>query len=110
GNEDGCTTVALTPCRPRRLAPRGDVAAEYYPMRTRTLAAGRHDAPTVGRFRTKGAAEPHITVDENDTDTRRVYERHGVTNSQRGTVERMLCYPQEFCGPSSGQHATGTLR
>jgi len=79
-------------------------------MRTRTRAAGRHDAPTVGRFRTKGAAEAHITVDENDTDTRRFYERHGFTNSHPGTVERMLCYPQEFCGTSSGQHATGTLR
>ena len=47
---------------------------------------------------------------ENDTDIRRFYERHGFTNSHPGTVERMLCYPQEFCGTSSGQHATGTLR
>lgn len=40
----------------------------------------------------RGAPEIHINVDEEDTDARRFYERHGFVNIEPGTTFRMLCY------------------
>lgn len=50
----------------------------------------------VAGVRERGGAEIHINVDEDDTDTRRFYERHGFTNLQPGTDYRMLCYLREL--------------
>lgn len=47
-------------------------------------------------LRSRGCGEVHINVDEQDIDTRRFYERHGFSNLQDGTDERMLCYVQEL--------------
>ncbi|WP_418061011.1 GNAT family N-acetyltransferase [Pimelobacter simplex] len=44
----------------------------------------------------RGAIEMQINVDEVDVDTRRFYERHGFTNVEPGTDERMLCYLREL--------------
>lgn len=44
----------------------------------------------------RGAIEVHINVDEPDVDTRRFYERHGFTNVEASTGERMLCYLREL--------------
>ncbi|UFU02751.1 GNAT family N-acetyltransferase [Ruania suaedae] len=46
----------------------------------------------VAQVRERGAGEIHIGVDEIDTDTRRFYERHGFTNLEVGTDDRMLLY------------------
>lgn len=40
--------------------------------------------------------EIQINVDEPDLATRRFYERHGFTNVQPGTSDRMLCYLREL--------------
>lgn len=50
----------------------------------------------VERVHAKGAGEVHINVDEVDADTRSFYERHGFSNVQPGTDERMLCYLREL--------------
>lgn len=42
--------------------------------------------------------EIHINVDEVDRDTRRFYERHGFSNTEPGTDDRMLCYVLELTG------------
>ena len=42
--------------------------------------------------RERGAGEMHINVDEEDTDTRRFYERHGFLNILPGSDYRMLFY------------------
>jgi GNAT superfamily N-acetyltransferase len=42
--------------------------------------------------RAQGSPEMHINVDEEDTDTRRFYERHGFRNVEEGSELRMLCY------------------
>jgi hypothetical protein len=38
----------------------------------------------------------HINVDEEDTDTRRFYERHGFRNMLPGSDYRMLFYEREL--------------
>ena len=40
--------------------------------------------------------EVHINVDEMDRDARRFYERHGFTNQDPASDERMLLYVQEL--------------
>lgn len=50
----------------------------------------------VAQVRARSGGEIHINVDESDTDTRRFYERHGFTNREPGTDERMLFYLQEL--------------
>ena len=47
-------------------------------------------------IRHRGAQEVHINVDEDDVDTRRFYERHGLTNRPEGSEYRMLCYLREL--------------
>lgn len=42
--------------------------------------------------RDRGAEEMHIGVDEVDADARRFYERHGFSNLEPGTSDRMLFY------------------
>ncbi|GAA1786630.1 GNAT family N-acetyltransferase [Agromyces lapidis] len=44
----------------------------------------------------RGGGEMHINVDEDDTDARRFYERHGFVNIEPGTDSRMLCYIREL--------------
>ncbi len=46
--------------------------------------------------RGRSAGELHINVDEDDTDTRRFYERHGFLNILPGTDYRMLFYEIEL--------------
>jgi GNAT superfamily N-acetyltransferase len=46
--------------------------------------------------RDRSAGELHINVDEDDTDTRRFYERHGFLNILPGTDYRMLFYEIEL--------------
>ncbi|MGL4173984.1 MAG: GNAT family N-acetyltransferase [Actinomycetota bacterium] len=48
--------------------------------------------------RERGAGEMHINVDEDDTDTRRFYERQGFVNTLPGSDYRMLFYQQELSG------------
>lgn len=43
-----------------------------------------------------GGGEIQINVDEDDRDARRFYERHGFTNLESGSTERMLCYLREL--------------
>ncbi len=43
-------------------------------------------------LRARAAGELHINVDEVDADTRRFYERHGMTNVEREEDGRMLLY------------------
>lgn len=43
-----------------------------------------------------GASEVHIGVDEGDVDARRFYERHGFSNLEPDTGERMLLYLRSF--------------
>jgi len=50
----------------------------------------------IRQVRNRGVEEMHINVDEVDADARRFYERHGFTNLETGTDDRMLCYIQEF--------------
>lgn len=49
----------------------------------------------LARLRGLQVAEVHVGVDEPDTDARRFYERHGFSNVQPGTEERMLLYLRE---------------
>lgn len=42
--------------------------------------------------RERGSEDMHIAVDEVDVDTRRFYERHGFSNVEEGTEDRMLFY------------------
>lgn len=44
----------------------------------------------------RGSLELHINVDEDDTGTRRFYERHGFANREPGSEWRMLLYCQEL--------------
>lgn len=44
----------------------------------------------------RGSLELHINVDEDDTATRRFYERHGFANNFPGSDWRMLLYYQEL--------------
>jgi len=46
--------------------------------------------------RSRSGGELHINVDEDDTDTRRFYERHGFLNILPGTDYRMLFYEIEL--------------
>ena len=46
--------------------------------------------------RERNAGEMHINVDEEDTDTRRFYERHGFRNVLPGSDYRMLFYEIEL--------------
>lgn len=46
--------------------------------------------------RSRNGGELHINVDEDDTDTRRFYERHGFRNILPGTDYRMLFYEIEL--------------
>lgn len=46
--------------------------------------------------REREAGERHIAVDEVDTDSRRLYERHGFLNVLPGTDYRMLFYEREL--------------
>jgi GNAT superfamily N-acetyltransferase len=46
--------------------------------------------------RGRSAGELHINVDEDDTDTRRFYERHGFRNILPGSDYRMLFYEIEL--------------
>jgi GNAT superfamily N-acetyltransferase len=50
----------------------------------------------IAELRVRDGEEMHINVDEVDTDTRRFYERHGFTNTEPGTADRMLLYVREF--------------
>jgi GNAT superfamily N-acetyltransferase len=53
-------------------------------------------ARALQRCRERNAGEMHIDVDEDDTDTRRFYERHGFHNILPDTDHRMLCYVQDL--------------
>lgn len=48
------------------------------------------------RARALGCGEVHVGVDEADADARRFYERHGFSNLEVGTDERMLLYLREL--------------
>lgn len=48
------------------------------------------------RLRDVRCGEVQINVDEEDEDARRFYDRHGFTNRQPGSEERMLCYLREL--------------
>lgn len=47
-------------------------------------------------LRDRSCGELQINVDEEDEGARRFYERHGFTNVQPGSTDRMLCYLQEL--------------
>lgn len=47
-------------------------------------------------LRERSCGEVQINVDEEDEGARRFYERHGFTNHEPGSAERMLCYIQDL--------------
>lgn len=53
----------------------------------------------IAETRARGSVEMHIGVDEEDSDTRRFYERHGFVNVQPGTDFRILLYLREHERP-----------
>lgn len=50
----------------------------------------------IAEVQSRGGAEVHINVDEDDREARRFYERQGFTSIQPGQDFRMLCYLKEL--------------
>lgn len=77
-------------------------AGQDHRVRAAVCLAGRMDGVSLrpagvadaalAASRDRGAEEMHIGVDEVDADARRFYERHGFSNLEPGTSDRMLFY------------------
>jgi ribosomal protein S18 acetylase RimI-like enzyme len=99
GGADPPTGFALVTLRPTPYAdgPLAVLDELYVVPRRRGRGLGTELVQAMfAELRHRGCAEVHINVDEQDTDARRFYDRHGFTNLQAGTDERMLCYVQEL--------------
>lgn len=104
--QSGFALVALRPS-PYYEGPVATLDELYVSPGLRGQGLGSHLIGLVLRIATeRGCGEVQINVDEQDAGARRFYERHGFTNHEPGSAERMLCYIQEF--DSAEQPDSGT--
>jgi GNAT superfamily N-acetyltransferase len=99
GSSSGATGFAYLTLRPTPYydGPLAQLEELYVQPRRRGQGIGTALLRAVlTEVRARGGAEVQINVDEVDVDARRFYERHGFSNHESGSTDRMLCYIQEF--------------